>query len=340
MQTKAVATSRCLDYSPAMGLEFLDRDYPVVLAPLAGYSVRPFRKICLEHGAAAVWSGMISADGLVRRDKESRRAAHFDEAERPIGLQLFGAKPDVMGEAAAILSEQKPDFIDLNAGCPVKKVCKRNGGSALLKEPELVGRIVETMVEASDVPVTVKIRIGWQKDHCNHLEVARIVEEAGAAAISVHGRTRSERFEGRAEWRFIGEVVDTVSIPVLGNGDVNTPLDAERMFKETGCSGVMIGRAAMGNPWIFGRVNAWLRSKEDIPEPTPAERAETCFRHAESLLADNDEEPAMREFRKFLVRYSKGLPYSSRLRRHLPELSSLDRLKAALDELLDSLDSS
>lgn len=306
-----------------------------MLAPLAGYSVRPYRRICLEMGAYATWSGMISADGLVRRDGESRRLAYFDEAERPIGLQLFGADMAVLAEATAILSETGPDFIDLNAGCPVKKVCKRNGGAALLKDPEKLGRIVEAMVQASRVPVTVKIRVGWEVTARNHLQVARIIEEAGAGAVSVHGRTRSERFGVRARWDLIAEVVESISIPVLGNGDVRSPADAEKMFQETGCAGVMVGRAAMGDPWIFSRIVAWLSSREDIRMPTLEERAEICMRHARELIAEKGEELGMREFRKFLVRYSRGVAYGSNLRRLLPELSTLKQLGEAFDELID-----
>ena len=320
-----------------MGLDFLEDGRAVVLAPLAGYSIRPFRRICLEHGAAAVWSGMISADGLVRGDGESRRWVRFTDEERPIGLQLFGSNPDVLARAAEMLSEANPDFIDLNAGCPVKKVCKRNGGAALLKDPDALGRIVEGMVAAASVPLTVKIRVGWRAEEHNHRAVARILEQAGAAASSVHARTRAERFEGEARWDLIAEVVDAVSIPVVGNGDVRCPQDAKRMFDTTACAAVMIGRSAVGDPWIFDRTNAWLRSGVVVPPPSPAERAALCLRHAQDLVSEHEEETAMREFRKFVVRYSKGLPFSSRLRGHLPELSSLDRLERALKEMLESL---
>ncbi len=327
-------------YSTSMGLDFLSDGRALVLAPLAGYSVRPFRRICLLHGAAAVWSGMISADGLVRGDGESRRMARFTDDERPIGLQLFGADGEVLARAAEMISELKPDFIDLNAGCPVRKVCKRNGGAALLKDPDRLGRIVEGMIAAARVPLTVKIRVGWWREECNHLVVAPILEEAGAAALSVHARTRAQRYEGTARWEHITEVVDSVSIPVVGNGDVNSPEDAEEMFRQTGCAAVMIGRAAVGNPWIFERTNARLRSEDDIPPPTPAERAALCLRHAQDLVAERvaeqNEERAIREFRKFVVQYSKGLPYSSRLRRHLSDLSSVEMLRRILEEMLES----
>lgn len=318
-----------------MKLEFLERRGAVVLAPLAGWSVRPYRRICLEHGAAAVWSGMVSADGLARGDGESRRAAYFDAAERPIGVQLFGADEEVLARATAILSRMGPDFIDLNAGCPVKKVCRRNGGAALLRDPEGLGRIVERMVTASAVAITVKMRIGWGADDRSHVEAARVVEEAGARAIAVHARTQSDRFSEDARWERIAEVVNAVSVPVIGNGDVNTAEDARRMLDQTGCTAVMIGRAAMGDPWIFERVSAWLESRTEVPGPTPEERAALCFRHAQELVSEKNEPLAMREMRKFVVKYSRGIPFSSRLRRHLPELSSLERLREALDELLE-----
>ncbi len=326
---------RPVDYSTGVKLDFLQTKRPLVLAPLAGYSIRPFRRICIEHGAAAVWSGMISADGLVRGEGESRRLARFTDDERPIGLQLFGADRDILVRAAALLSESRPDFIDLNAGCPVRKVCKRNGGAALLKDPDALGRIVQEMVAAACVPVTVKIRVGWWRDERNHLDVASVLEQAGAAAVSVHARTRAQRYEGTARWEHIAELVDAISIPVIGNGDVNTPEDAQEMFEKTRCAAVMIGRSAVGNPWIFERANARLRGGQENPPPTAAERAAVCLRHAEDLIAEEDENRAMREFRKFVVRYSRGLPYSSRLRRHLPELTSLERLRVALDEMLE-----
>jgi len=334
--SKAVATPAALDYHGPVGLEFLEQTYPVVLAPLAGYSVRPYRRICLELGAAAVWSGMISADGLVRGDGESRRLAFFDDAERPIGLQLFGADPAVLAEATGMLSETGPDFIDLNAGCPVRKVCKRNGGAALLKDPEALGRIVEGMVRVSRVPVTVKIRIGWQAGERNYLDVVPVLEEAGARAITVHGRTRTERFKSGARWEPIAQVVDAVSVPVIGNGDVTTPADAERMFRETGARAVMIGRAAMNGPWVFDAVAAWLRSGRQVPPPAAEVRAALCLRHARELVAERGEPVAMREVRKFVVGYSRGLPYASRLRRHLPDLTSLERLREALDDMLEA----
>ncbi|OPX24292.1 MAG: tRNA dihydrouridine synthase DusB [Candidatus Latescibacteria bacterium 4484_107] len=247
---------------------------PVVLAPLAGVTDHSFRLLCREMGASLVYTEMVSADGLVRKNPGTGRLIHFGESERPIGVQLFGSDLAIMARGAEQLAERGFDLIDLNFGCPVKKVVKRNAGSALMRDPERLARITEAVVGAVDLPVTVKIRSGWSEEAINAVQVARLVQEAGAKAITVHARTRKMGFSGQADWEVIAEVKAAVSIPVIGNGDVRTPEDARRMFDDTGCDLVMIGRGALGNPWIFRRTVVFLRTGAHLPEPNLRERME------------------------------------------------------------------
>jgi tRNA-dihydrouridine synthase B len=236
-------------------------DSPFLLAPLAGVSDSPFRRLAREQGASIVYTEMVSADGLVRGNQATLDYCRFDPSERPIGIQLFGSNPDVMADAARRLSdlpdEQRPDVIDINMGCPVRKVVNRRAGAALLTDPPLAQTIVRKMVAASSVPVTAKIRLGWDGQSQNVVQVAMALEEAGAGAVAIHARTRAEKFEGSAHWEMIAAAKQAVTIPVIGNGDVRTHEDAARMLETTGCDGVMMGRAAFGDPWVFRRVRAW-----------------------------------------------------------------------------------
>jgi tRNA-dihydrouridine synthase B len=247
---------------------------PVVLAPLAGVTDHTFRFLCREMGASLVYTEMVSADGLVRKNPGTGRLIYFEESERPIGVQLFGSDVEIMACAAERLADRGFDLIDLNFGCPVKKVVKRNAGSALMRDPERLAQITEAVVRAVDLPVTVKIRSGWCEEAINAVQVARMAQEAGAKAVAVHARTQKMGFAGRADWEIIAQVKAAVSIPVIGNGDIRTPQDARRMLDDTGCDLVMIGRGALGNPWIFRRTDGFLRTGECVPEPYLRERLE------------------------------------------------------------------
>ena len=261
---------------------------PFVLAPLAGVSDSPFRQLAREQGAAAVYTEMVSSDGLVRGNKMTMDYIAFEPHERPIGVQLFGSDPAVMADATRVLSElppeQRPDLIDINMGCPVRKVVTRNAGAALLQDVPLIERIVSAMASVSSLPVTAKIRLGWDGHSRNVVEVAKALEGAGAKAVAIHARTRAEKFEGLAHWDMIGAAKQAVGIPVIGNGDVRTAADAVRMLRQTGCDGVMLGRAAFGDPWVFKRILALADRGEELAPPTAEERLQAGVRHLGMLV--------------------------------------------------------
>lgn len=317
-------------------------DSPFLLAPLAGVSDSPFRRLAREQGAAGVVTEMVSADGLVRGQPGTIEYLRFEPQERPIGVQLFGADPAVMAEAVralcALPPAERPDWIDFNAGCPVRKVVNRKAGAALLTDLPLLSRIVRCMVQASTLPITAKTRLGWDGGSSNVVEVARALEDAGAQAVAIHARTRAEKFGGEAHWDLIGEAKRAVGIPVIGNGDVRTPEDAVRMLETTGCDGVMIGRAAFGDPWIFRRVRAFWEHGERLPLPTAAERLGTGLRHLRLLVEWAGPEVATRELRKHVGWYVKGLPHSARVREQVNHARNVDELAALLRAYLEELD--
>jgi len=308
---------------------------PLVLAPMAGVTDGPFRRICREAGAALVFTEMISADGLVRGNKRTVEYLRISSGERPIGVQLFGHDPAVMGEAAAIVTETcRPEFIDLNCGCPVRKVVGRKAGSALLLDLPLLAGIVEAMVRAAGVPVTVKMRTGWSPGENLALDAGLVAQEAGAQAVILHARSRSAAFSGPADWSAIAELKEALEIPVIGNGGVFEPADALFMLEETGCDAVMIGRAAMGNPWIFSRASSVLATRVEPPPPAAEERLRTFLRHASELVDLRGEERAVKQMRKQAAWYSKGLPGSSAFRRRVNECVTLACLREAVSEAL------
>jgi tRNA-dihydrouridine synthase B len=313
-------------------------DSPFVLAPLAGVSDSPFRQLAKEQGAAAVFTEMVSADGLVRGSGPTFELCAFEEHERPIGIQLFGSDPGVMAEATRILNDlpeaRRPDIVDVNMGCPVRKVVNRKAGAALLNEPARIRAIVSRMREASRIPVMAKIRLGWDGDGQNVVDVSKTLEDAGAAAVAIHARTRAEKFEGHAHWEMIAEAKRAVGIPVIGNGDVRTCDDAARMLETTGCDAVMVGRGAFGDPWLFRRVRAFHRNGERLPEPTAAERIEAGIRHLGLLVGVAGEHAAAREMRKHVAWYVKGLPRSHRLREQVNRTSSVEELRELLGSYL------
>jgi tRNA-dihydrouridine synthase B len=317
-------------------------DSPFLLAPLAGVSDSPFRRLAREQGASIVYTEMVSADGLVRGNAATLDYCAFDPSERPIGIQLFGSNPDIMADAARRLcdlpDERRPDLIDINMGCPVRKVVNRSAGAALLTNVPLLQGIVRRMSDASRVPVTAKVRLGWDGGSRNVVEVSKALEDAGAAAVAIHARTRAEKFEGPAHWEMIAEAKRAVGIPVIGNGDVRTREDAVRMLETTGCDAVMIGRAAFGDPWVFRRMRAYHERGETLPPPTAAERLAAGLRHLQLMVAGFGEVVASREMRKHLAWYIKGLPHSARVREQVNHTPSTEALAALLRGYLDELE--
>ncbi|HEX7049553.1 MAG TPA: tRNA dihydrouridine synthase DusB [Longimicrobiales bacterium] len=307
---------------------------PLYLAPQAGVSESPFRRLCRGFGADVVVSEFVSAEGVRRGSERTHRYLRFDDAERPIGVQIFGADPSAMAEAAALVEEMyQPDFVDINFGCPVKKVVKRNGGSGCLKDLNLVERIIRAVDRATTVPTTVKIRSGWSEEQRNPVEIALRCQDAGARALTLHARTRTQMYSGRANWDEIAAVVDALEIPVIGNGDVLVGEDARRMRDATGCAGVMIARGSHGAPWIFAQARAALDGRRIPPDPDVEERFRVVIEHARNAIAfERDEELAMVEFRKHLGWYTKGLPEGRALRQRLFQVRRLEEAQSILEE--------
>ncbi|HET7225229.1 MAG TPA: tRNA dihydrouridine synthase DusB, partial [Candidatus Eisenbacteria bacterium] len=316
-------------------------DSPFMLAPLAGVSDSPFRQLAREQGASAVFTEMVSADGLVRGHQATLDYCRFEPHERPIGIQLFGSDPGVMAEATQVLcalpAAERPDIVDINMGCPVRKVVNRCAGAALLQNVPLVEAIVARMAAVSSVPVTAKIRLGWDGGSQNVVEVAKALEGAGAAAVAIHARTRAEKFEGHAHWEMIGHARAAVGIPVIGNGDVRDAADAVRMLEQTGCDGVMLGRAAFGDPWVFRRIRAFRERGERLPAPAAEERLQAGLRHLDMMVAAVGEASAAREMRKHVAWYVKGLPGSARVREQVNRTKSVAEMKALLAGYLEEL---
>ena len=300
----------------------IELDTPVALAPMAGISDLPYRVICREFGCGLTVSEMVSAKGLLYKNEKTFAMLQIDEAERPTAIQLFGSVPEELAEAARIVEAQGADIIDFNMGCPVPKVVNNGEGSALMKVPELAGKILEAMVKAVRVPVTVKFRAGWDEEHRNAVEIAKIAEASGVAAVAVHGRTRNQFYMGKADWEIIRRVKEAVRIPVFGNGDVFTAGDGLRMFKETNCDGLMLARGAYGNPWLFTQLRAALAGK-DIPAVTAGEKLQQIILHTTALVDFKGEKVAIREMRSHASAYIKGLPRASEYREKFHKLETL-----------------
>ena len=297
-----------------------------LLAPMAGISNTAFRLAAKEHGAGLVCTEMISAEGIVRGNPKTLDLMAISQEERPVAIQISGNDGDVMARAAQIV-EASADVVDLNFGCPARKVVGGGSGAALLKQPEALGDIVSKVVKSVSCPVTAKIRSGWDKDSINAPEIARIAEGSGAAAIIVHPRTRSQGFSGLSDWRIIADVKNAVFIPVIGNGDVNSPEDAKSMLESTGCDGVMIGRGALGNPWIFSRTIGYIETGIVPPPPTPEERLQCLLKFARSLVALKGEHTACKEIRKFVKWYTKEMPQAKELRQAAVHVESFKELE-------------
>ena len=297
---------------------------------MAGVSDKIFRQLCKQRGADVLVTEFVSAEGVFRRNERTREYLEFDECERPLGVQLFGGHAEHMAEAARhVMDWVRPDFIDLNFGCPVNKVVAKNGGSALLKDCPALAAVARAVVTAvSPTPVTAKIRIGWDEQSINAASVARILEDLGIAAIAVHGRSRAQGYSGAANWDVIGEVASAVRVPVIGNGDITCAADVARRRAETGIAGVMIGRAAMSAPWIFSQIKHELATGERLPAPDLAERWALIERHCELAVAEwQNEDQAMRSMRARLMAYSKAFPNSKALREKFQHIASLAELR-------------
>jgi nifR3 family TIM-barrel protein len=311
-------------------------DTQFVLAPLAGLTDSPMRRICRRRGASMVWTEMVSAEGLVRDGEKSFELLAFAEEERPIAFQIFGARPEAMAGAASRVARLGPDAIDINVGCPAKKVVRGGSGSALMRDPALLREIVLAVVEAAGRPVTVKIRSGWDDDSRNAVEIAALVEECGASAVTVHPRTRAQGFKGSADWSIIGEVVAAVGIPVIGNGDVRTASDALRMLDQTSCDAVMIGRGAVGNPWLFGDAETLRRTGTERGPRSLEDTLSMAIEQLNLMVEAKGERRGVLEMRKHLVAYLRGFRGASHLRAELVRIDAhadvLARLEAARDE--------
>lgn len=310
-------------------------DNPLILAPMAGVTDLPFRLLCREQGAGLLCMEMVSAKAIYYRNKHTEKLLEIDPGEHPVSLQLFGSDPDIIADMAAQIEERPFEILDFNMGCPVPKVVNNGEGSALMKDPALAEEILRKMVKAIRKPVTVKIRKGFDDDHVNAVEIAKIAEDCGVAAIAVHGRTRQQYYSGKADWEIIRQVKEAVSIPVIGNGDLRSAEDVLRMKEQTGCDGFMIGRGAQGNPWIFAQILHKLETGEDLPRPTIEEVAAMVLRHARMQIEVKGEYIGIREIRKHAAWYTAGYRNSSKLRGQINEVTTYEDLERLFQKLLD-----
>lgn len=303
----------------------------VILAPMAGVTDLPFRVLCKEQGAGLLCMEMVSAKAIYYGSKNTEELMKISPAEMPVSLQLFGSDADIMADMAKKIEEKPFAVLDINMGCPVPKVVNNGEGSALMKNPKLAEEIITKMVKAVKKPVTVKIRKGFDEAHLNAVEMAKIAEASGAAAVAVHGRTREQYYAGKVDWDCIRAVKEAVKIPVIGNGDVTGALSAERLLKETGCDGVMVGRAAQGNPFIFREITEYLETGVIPPKPTPAEVRATIERHARMQMEEKGEYTGVREMRKHLSWYTVGYPNSAKYRQMINSMETMEELLHSLD---------
>ena len=308
-------------------------DNNVILAPMAGVTDLPFRLLCREQGAGLVCMEMVSAKAIYYNNRNTEELLEIHPDEHPASLQLFGSDPRIVADMAKRIEERPFSILDFNMGCPVPKVVNNGEGSALMRNPKLAEQLLTELVKAVKKPVTVKIRKGFDEENCNAVEIAKIAESCGVAAVTVHGRTRSQYYSGKADWDCIRQVKEAVKIPVIGNGDVDSPQAAKAMLEQTGCDGVMIGRAAQGNPWIFREVTAFLEDGAIFARPDSAEKRETVLRHAKLQIETKGEYTAVREMRKHLAWYTAGLPHSARFRQTINTMETMEELLEGVEAI-------
>lgn len=308
--------------------------HPYILAPMAGVTDLPFRLLCKEQGCGILYSEMVSAKAILYKNKNTDILMNIDAKEHPVAIQLFGSDPDIMAEIGARVAEGPCDFIDVNMGCPVPKIVNNHEGSYLLTQPKLVSEILTKMVKAINKPVTIKIRKGFKDGDSQAVEIAKIAESCGVAAITVHGRTREQYYSGKADWDIIKAVKEAVNIPVIGNGDIFSPQDAKAMKEYTGCDGLMVGRAARGNPWIFRQIHEYLEHGVLVDKPTSEDVKKMILKHASMLIGYKGEYTGVREMRKHIAWYTQGLPHSAELRRRCNEIVSWESLEEIINSRL------
>ncbi len=304
----------------------------VFLAPMAGVTDLPFRLMCKKMGCGMVYTEMVSAKGLYYGDYKTEELLAIDEREKPVAIQIFGSDPDIMGRAAYTLNDRENIILDINMGCPTPKIVRNGDGSALMKNPRLAGEVIKAVVKESVKPVTVKIRKGWDDNSINAVEMAKIIEDSGGSAVTLHGRTREEFYSGKADWSIITEVKGAVGIPVIGNGDVFSALDAEELLKQTHCDGIMVGRGAQGNPWIFKQIKHFVETGQHMQEPSIGERVAVAMKHMDLVMEAKGEYVAIREMRKHIAWYMKGSKNSAQLRNQINRVESYSTLKEMLEE--------
>lgn len=304
----------------------VEMDNNLILAPMAGVTDLPFRLLCKEQGCGLLYTEMVSAKAIQYHNKNTLELLKTDPKERPVALQLFGSEPETLAEAAAMLSEGPYDIFDINMGCPVPKIVNNGEGSALMKSPQLAEKIVSAVVKAVKQPVTVKFRKGFTEEEINAVEFAKRMEQAGAAAVAVHGRTRQQYYSGRADWEIIRKVKEAVSIPVIGNGDIVSPESAKQMLEETGCDGLMIGRGVRGNPWLFSQILEYLEAGDYNAALTMQQVKEMILRHGKMQLACKGEYTGIREMRKHVAWYTSGFPHSAALRNEVNKVETFEEL--------------